>query len=271
VNRGNFGIIQWHPVYDAARCLGQASHNLIMRIITAVVVPLLALPLAAQPALVAGPRAIAIAQAQELRDLPITEIPALGGDSTTLALFLTGDGGWAALPTHLTKYLAARGVAIAGINMRSYLSKERTPDGVASDMTRVLNHYLSTWHREHVIVIGYSRGADIAPFIVARLPAELRARVALVAMLGIAKSANFEFHLIDLIRDVERESDRPTAPELERLRGTRMLCFYGTEEDNSACRSADSTLVTRIARVGGHQINGDFDVIGAAILRAIPR
>ena len=211
-------------------------------------------------------------QSDELRDIPLIEIPALaGGDSTTLALFMSGDGGWAATPTHVTKYLAAHGVAVAGINMRAYLSKERTPEGVASDMSRVLNRYLAAWHRERIIVIGYSRGADIAPFVVGRLSAELRKRVALLVMLGIAKSANFEFHLIDLIRDVERQSDRPTAPELERLRGLPMLCFYGTEEDNSACRTADSTLVTRIARTGGHQIKADFDVIGAAILRAMPR
>jgi type IV secretory pathway VirJ component len=226
--------------------------------IAAVVASLIALPFAPQT--------------DELRDLPLTEIPALrGGDSTTLALFMTGDGGWAALPTHLTRYLAAHGIGVAGINMRSYLSKERTPDGVASDMSRVLNHYLGAWHRERIIVIGYSRGADIAPFVVARLPADLRKRVTLVVMLGISPSASFEFHLIDLIRDVDRATDRPTAPELERLRGTPMLCFYGTEEDKSGCRTADSALVTRIARTGGHQINGDFDVIGAAILRAMPK
>lgn len=212
-------------------------------------------------------------QGEELRDLPLTEFrPVPGEDSTTLALVMTGDGGWASLPTHLSRYLAAHGIGVAGINMRSYLLlKSRTPDAVASDMSRVLAHYLAAWHRERVIIVGYSRGADVAPFVVSRLPADLRRRVTLVAMLGIARNASFEFHLGDLIHDVERPTDLPTAPELERLRGTRMLCVYGTEEKNSACRGADSTLITRIERVGGHQINGDFDAIGAAILRAMPR
>lgn len=211
------------------------------------------------------------AQGDDVRDLPMTEIPSTGAPTPTLALFLTGDGAWAALDTHMTKYLAAHGVAVAGVNMRSYLWKERKPDDVAADMTRVLRHYLAEWHRDRIAVIGYSRGADIAPFIVNRLPADLRTRVDLVAMLGPAKNANFQFHLVDLVRDVQRPSDLPTLPEIARLRGTRMLCIYGTEETESACLFADSTLVTRVARTGGHRIDRDFDELSATVLRAVSR
>jgi type IV secretory pathway VirJ component len=211
------------------------------------------------------------AQPDDIRDLPITEFPGSGAPAPTLALLLTGDGAWAALDTHLAKYFAVHGVAVAGVNMRSYLGKERTPDDVAADMTRVLRHYLAAWHRDRIAVIGYSRGADIAPFIVTRLPPDLRARVDLIAMLGPAKNANFQFHLIDLVRDVQRPADRPTLPEIARLRGTRMLCIYGTEETESACRSVDSTLVTIVARTGGHRIDRDFDEVSATVLRALPR
>jgi type IV secretory pathway VirJ component len=117
------------------------------------------------------------------------------------------------------------------------------------------------------MVLGYSRGADLAPFIVSRWPADLRDRINMVALVSLSPNANFQFHLIDLIRDVHRPDDLPVAPEIEKLRGMRVVCIYGSEEEDSGCREADSTVVTRYARPGGHRLTGGFDAV-AEILSA---
>ena len=110
----------------------------------------------------------------------------------------------------------------------------------------------------------------MVPFVATRLPTDVRSRVALLAMLGMETTANFQFHWIDVVATVHREDDLPVLPELERLRGTRMLCVYGAKEADSACRQADPTLLTRVARPGDHHFDGDYGALAQAIAGAVP-
>ncbi len=193
--------------------------------------------------------------------LPRIERPATSDSNNTLVLLLTGDGGFAPADEKVAKGLLERGAAVLGINMRTYLGHKRTPDEVAHDIGCAARAYLDRWHRTRLMVLGYSRGADLAPFIVSRWPADLRDRINMVGLVSLSANANFQFHLIDLIRDVKRPDDVPIAPELEKLRGMRVVCIYGTEEDDSGCLQADTSVVTRYARPGGHRLTGGFDAV----------
>ena len=68
--------------------------------------------------------------------LPVIEVPALKS-GRTLALFMTGDGGWATLDRHVASELAKNGVAVIGLNSREYLQHEKSPDQIGLDMTRL--------------------------------------------------------------------------------------------------------------------------------------
>jgi type IV secretory pathway VirJ component len=121
-----------------------------------------------------------------------------------------------------------------------------------------------------VAIVGYSRGADIAPFMVSRLPADLRSKVALVAMLALSTQTNFEFHFIDIFVDSHRASDVKTLPELEKLRGMNLLCVYGVDEKDSACPLAPVGLLNAVARNGGHHFDDDFKALGDVVFDALP-
>jgi type IV secretory pathway VirJ component len=217
------------------------------------------------------PASASVTDTSDVSDLPLREFPAargVGGDDI-LVVFLTGDGGWAEIDKEVVGALSAHGAATIGINSRAYLSKRKTPDDVARDVGRVIRHYADAWHRNKVVIAGYSRGADLAPFGVSRLPAELKQRVVLVAMLGLATRSAFEFHWQDIVRDVKRPGDLPTLPEVEALRGMRMLCVYGTEERDSGCRDAPSGLMRTVALPGDHHFDRKFQAIGDLIWSAI--
>src|SRR3954452_20810264 len=81
------------------------------------------------------PRATARSQVPadslDVRDLPVVEVPARG-DGHTLAVLLSGDGGWASIDKQIADEMAARGISVVGMNLRSYLGKERTPDETAA-------------------------------------------------------------------------------------------------------------------------------------------
>jgi type IV secretory pathway VirJ component len=201
--------------------------------------------------------------------LPVRAVPAKGANPMALAVMLSGDGGWASIDKRIAEVLSTHGVAVAGLDSRSYLMKARTPDEASADMSRVIQHYSALWAVQRVAIIGYSRGADIAPFMVNRLPSGLRQQIVLVALLGPAERANFQFHWADLLSDTSRPSDMPVLPELERLRGTPVLCVYGKDEKETLCRLADTSAVKVDQRAGHHHFDGDYDAIATEILRLL--
>ena len=203
-----------------------------------------------------------------MRDLPLAEVAPAPGTITTVAVLLTGDGGWVDVDKALARGLAAHGVAVLALNSRRYLSHRRTPDVAAADVARVARSALARWGEHPLVLVGYSRGADLLPFIVRRLPADLQARIQLVAMLGLSTTANFGFHWTDLVRNKHRPSDLLVLPELGALHDVRLLCVYGTEEADSGCRAADSTRVVRVARPGGHHFDRDYRALADLVAHA---
>ena len=157
--------------------------------------------------------------AADVADLPLVELRATGTPVGSLAVMLSGDGGWASIDRDIGGALAARGVDVVGLNSLRYFWTRRTPDSATADLDRVLRHYLAAWGAARVLLLGYSRGADVLPFLAARLAPDLRARVAVVALLGPARSVDFEFHLSDWVADADRATELPIRPEVEKLRG----------------------------------------------------
>lgn len=201
--------------------------------------------------------------------LPLIEVRPTARTGATMAVILSGDGGWAAGDRTMAAALADSGVSVVGLDVPSYLRTPRNPDGASADLERLLEYYLAGWHSRRVILIGYSHGADLAPFMVSRLPVELRSRIALLAMLGLEPGANFRFHLADMIGDFSHKDALPVLPEVERLRGLPMLCVQGSDEGNSLCASLPPALARVEIRQGGHRISGSQgrEVVGL-ILRA---
>jgi type IV secretory pathway VirJ component len=208
------------------------------------------------------------ARATEVGGLPLVEVPSPTPAGDLLAIIVSGDGGWASIDRDIGKTLAARGVPVAGLNSLRYFWTRRTPAGAAADLDRIARHYLAAWGRERLLLIGYSRGADVLPFMASRLPDDLRRRVALVVLMGPEPTVDFTFHLSDWIGGTERASDLFVQPEIEKLRGLRLLCIYGQDEDDSVCPHLDAALATRVALPGGHHFGGGYDAIAARILDA---
>jgi len=199
----------------------------------------------------------------EISDLPVIEVRA-SGVSREFALLLTGDGGWAGLDQELAARLAGNGVPTVGLNSLKYFWSERTPERTAEDAARVLRHYFAAWNEERVLLIGYSFGADVLPFVVNRLPPELRARVASVSVLGIDSNASFEIRIADWVGSDDRGP--PTRPELGRLGAAPVLCIYGEGESDSICPELAAGNVER-AQIGrGHHFSGEYATIADRIL-----
>jgi type IV secretory pathway VirJ component len=200
-----------------------------------------------------------------VKDLPLVEVPARGAAGDALAVILSGDGGWAGLDREVAGALAGRGIPVVGLNSLQYFWTARNPEGAARDLERILRHYLAAWKRRQALLIGYSLGADVLPFLANRLPADLLGRVELIALLGPSLSASFEFHLGDWL-GVGGDPGRPVLPEVKKLNGHPLLCVYGKEEDDSLCPRIVPPLGRAVALAGAHHFGGRYDAIADLIL-----
>jgi type IV secretory pathway VirJ component len=205
-----------------------------------------------------------------LGDLPIIEVPAKEPGPDILAVIISGDGGWAGIDREVANSLSAHGVPVVGFDSLKYFWTRRTPDGAAKDLKRILDHYLSFWKRSQAVLIGYSLGADVLPFMTDRLPKPFLDRVRLIALLGPEKSVSFEFHLSEWLGFSSRKDALPVLPEVEKLRGQKILCFRGEKERESLCRELDAQLAKEVVLQGAHHFGGNYDVIAEEILKEIP-
>ncbi len=207
----------------------------------------------------------------ELQDLPLVELPATGDAQDLMAVIVSGDGGWANIDKRLGDYFSQHGIAVVGLNSLKYFWTRRTPDSSAIDLQRIVSHYSSIWRKSKILLVGYSRGADVLPFMANRLPSETQSKIVGIALLGLEPKVDFKFHLTDWLGGGDPKSALPTKPEVDKLKGLNVICFYGDDEKDSACHTLDSSWVKMVEMKGGHHFGGDYETIAKGILEKLPQ
>jgi type IV secretory pathway VirJ component len=229
-----------------------------------------------EPQFVEAYQAIAAARAEEsgrvttpqLGDLSLVEVPATQGeDGDALAILLTGDGGWADLDRHLAAGLSAHGVPVVAWSSLDYYWTPRSPEDAAADLTRIIEHYTTAWRKSRVLIVGYSFGADVAPFLFNRLPESVQARVTALTLLGPSATASFEFHVMDWLGGGD-DARYPVRPEIERS-SAPVTCVAATDDADSVCHDIRAAHVHRAAVGEGHHFSGEYDQLVDLILEQI--
>ncbi len=204
----------------------------------------------------------------ELGNLPVVEEP-VAGNSPYLALFWSGDGGWAGIDKEVASVLNSKGISVVGVDSLRYFWAARTPEGIAADIEKISRHYLVAWKKQKILLLGYSQGADVLPFAVNHLSPTFKKQIALVAAMGLSEHAVFEFELGNWVSD---NTDGPqTLPEIAQIKGLKFLCIYGEDEDDSVCPKLAGTTASLAKLAGGHHFDGDYERVANTILDAIPK
>lgn len=214
---------------------------------------------------VANPAAQAVTAT--LDDLPLIELPQGSKAGKRLAIIVSGDGGWAGIDKALGEALNKNDIPVVGLNSLQYFWKRKSPEQAAQDMGRIIRYYSHAWNKSELVLIGYSRGADVLPFMVNRLAAAERALVNEIVLLGVEPLIDFQFHVGDWLSSKAHETALPVMPEMQKLANNNVLCIYGAgERDTSLCPKLDRSKFTVEEMKGGHHFGGDYDKLTNIIL-----
>jgi type IV secretory pathway VirJ component len=204
-----------------------------------------------------------------LTQLPLTVMPAAGAGDT-LTVFYSGDGGWVAADAGMSDAFVRAGIPVVGVNSLTYFIARKSPDVAAADLTLVLRHYMGAWGKSRIVLGGYSFGAGALPLIIPKLPADLRGRIRLVALVDPEKAGELKIWPGDWL-NITAADAAPILPAMEQMKGLPMVCIYGSEEPNAACAALPRGLARSVRVPGGHHYGGDYGAVGRAILAALPR
>ena len=201
-----------------------------------------------------------------LADLPLTVLPAAARHDT-MAIVLSGDGGWRDIDSEVGAALAQAGVPTVGIDSLRYFWKNKPPETIAADLTRIIDHFTRTWKVRHVALIGYSFGADVLPATYNRLAPAEKADVSLVSLLALSGSATFQFDVGSWL-GMDDDTSHPTLPEVARMPVSILQCIYGSDDDDSVCAKitggADIVMLD-----GGHHFDDDYAPLAKRIIARI--
>ena len=209
-----------------------------------------------------------------IADLPVVEVPPAATQDSDSAhadsaiVLLTGDGGWAGIDRDLAAGFVAHGVPVLGLNTLKYFWHPRTPEQTAADVARLARYALEKYRRTRVILVGYSFGADVLPFVVNRLSGEASARIASLHLLGLSTRADFEIHVADWwLHAAASQRGQPVVPEIARLpAGIPKQCFFGHGENDDPCATQSLPGFTQTEVGDGHHFGGDTAQLVTRIL-----
>jgi type IV secretory pathway VirJ component len=146
------------------------------------------------------------------------------------ALLISGDGGWYGFEQSIADNLALTGIPTVGLDSKKYFWKRRTPEETAIDIAKALNFYSKEWGREKYVLVGYSLGAEIVPFIVNRLPDDMKSRVKSAVLMSPATTTDFEIHISNMLGMGNKNNTYNTINEIVNLHNIPTLIIFGDGE-----------------------------------------
>ncbi len=184
-----------------------------------------------------------------------------------LIVHITGDGGWRGFDIKMGKEYEADSLSYIALNSFSYFWKTKTPEELSNDMVPIIRHYLDIWKKKSIVMVGFSFGAEVMPFLYNRLPADLKSEVKLIVLLSPAASSDFTIHFSDMM-GIHHDYDYNVVKETQKINSVPILVIQGEKEDPVfPLKNPQPNLKVELIK-GGHDFT-DADTVNNLILKEL--
>ncbi|KQT69618.1 MULTISPECIES: virulence factor family protein [unclassified Aureimonas] len=186
----------------------------------------------------------------------------------TMAIIISGDGGWRDLDKDIGDVFQKEGLPTVGVDSLRYFWSEKKPEEVAADLGRIIELFTKRWGVKHVVLVGYSFGADVMPTAYNLLKPAEKSKVALVSLLALSNAANFQISVSGWL-GVGSSDDDTNTREIAKMDPKLVQCLYGTEDDETVCPALKATGIELLTTEGGHHFDGDYAALADRIIAGL--
>jgi type IV secretory pathway VirJ component len=198
----------------------------------------------------------------QVSDLPlIITNPKIENKEAPVALLISGDGGWYGFEQSIADNLANIGIPTVGLDSRKYFWSRRTPEKTAVDVARALSFYGKKWGRNKFLLIGYSVGAELVPFIVTRLPEAVKSATISAVLLSPDLYTDFEVHFTNMLGMGNHQNTYDVIKEIKSIQPLLTLCIFGDGEKSKVPELLAGTSVKIKAIPGDHHYKFNLPLI----------
>ena len=203
-------------------------------------------------------------------DLPVILLPtAVKDDSKPMVFLISGDGGWTNFDHSIAESLTEKGMPVVGLDAQKYFWNVKTPGETALQVEKAVQHYLKQWNKKNFILVGYSFGANVVPFIANRLSRNLKDLLTGIYCLSPNEKADFEIHLSDMLGIGGKDESYKVLNEIKEVKQFRTVCIFGGEEDRRLRGRFEEAGAQVITVPGNHHYNNNPAAAATAILKDV--
>ncbi|MES1218879.1 MAG: AcvB/VirJ family lysyl-phosphatidylglycerol hydrolase [Bacteroidota bacterium] len=186
--------------------------------------------------------------------LPVSVLK--GRDTSKPVLFyISGDGGWNKFSNAFVQNLNNKGYEIVGLNAREYFWHKKNAAQTAKDMSALISTHMKTVKNKSFILIGYSFGADVMPFVVTHSSASITDSLRYIILMSPSTKTDFEVHVSELL-GIGNSSGESVAAEINKI-NSPVLFVFGDKEDDFPVKDIRIKNYKTEKLPGGHHYDGD--------------
>lgn len=193
-----------------------------------------------------------------------------GSPDTTkpIIFYISGDGGFNKFSTSFMQVLNKQGYAVIGLNAKAYFWTKKKPQEAAAAIESAINESNKQWKRKNVVLVGYSFGADVAPFIFTNFSPAMAAKVSHLVLLSPSPKTDFEVHVMQML-GWGKSSGESVPAEINKII-TKPVSFIVGDDENEFPFSQLTIKNKEIIKMpGGHHYDGDVNALCKQIVAKI--
>ena len=184
-----------------------------------------------------------------------------------LLFYISGDGGFNKFSTSFMQSLNKEGYAVIGLDAKDYFWNKKRPQEAATAIEEVLNGSNKEWKKKNIVLIGYSFGADVSPFMLTHFSAALSNRINHLILLSPSAKTDFEIHVLQML-GWGKDAGESVPAEINKI--LKPVTIIVGDDENEFPFDQVTIKNKRIIKMpGGHHYDGDVDALCKQVIQQI--
>ncbi|HYV55763.1 MAG TPA: AcvB/VirJ family lysyl-phosphatidylglycerol hydrolase [Chitinophagaceae bacterium] len=184
-----------------------------------------------------------------------------------LIFYISGDGGFNKFSTSFMQSLNKEGYAVIGLDAKDYFWNKKRPQEAATAIEEVLNGSNKEWKKKNIVLIGYSFGADVSPFMLTHFSAALSNRINHLILLSPSAKTDFEIHVLQML-GWGKDAGESVPAEINKI--LKPVTIIVGDDENEFPFDQVTIKNKRIIKMpGGHHYDGDVDALCKQVIQQI--